>query len=122
MYFCIISRFPKLLSKISCDEQELREKIDRAIRNTNGVRPCLNTPQTAFESIVQQEISRLNKPIRECVDLVVNLLLDAVRACTQSVSCWNNLSIDSYVECNLKKSVRYKKMYFFSDGTLPKNP
>lgn len=78
--------FPQLLSEITCDKEELRVKIDRAIRNINGIRPCLNTPHMAFESIVREEIGRLEEPITTCVSLVGDLLREAVRVCTHRVS------------------------------------
>lgn len=82
--------FPRRLSEINCDKEELREKINLAVRNINGIRPFLNTPHMAFESIVREEISRLNEPIRKCVDLVVKILLEVVRVCTQRVSFLNS--------------------------------
>lgn len=91
--------FPNHLLEITCDSEEIRGKIDRAIRNINGIRACLNTPQMAFESIVKEEILRLKEPIKACVDSVVDLLLEVVRLCTERVSFYRN--------CCLKNRIKF---------------
>lgn len=74
------------LLQVSCDEEELRVKIDTAIRNSNGVRANLYTSHMAFESILNDEISKFEGPCCTCVDMVVKELSEAVRLCIRQVS------------------------------------
>lgn len=110
--FSIFCSFPNQLLELSCDNEDIREKIDRAIRNINGIRACLNTPHMAFESIVKEEISRLEKPIKACVNLVVELLLEVVRLCTGRVSYYRYDSLKNRILFDI----------CISDRALSKNP
>lgn len=80
------SSYPNDIANIEWDEIELRAKIDKAIENLTGIRATPFTPHMAFENIVKEEIKRLEEPILACIDAVVELLLEAVRRCTKSVS------------------------------------
>jgi len=76
-----MERFPYELAKVELDEEELRMEIAFAIKNINGIRVGLCTPEEAFEAIVKKLISGLAPPCEVAVDLVVA----EVRTITQNV-------------------------------------
>lgn len=78
--------FPKDISEITCNEDELRVAINYGVRNLYGVRSYTFTPHMMFETIVKDEITRLEKPIRICVEAVLELLSVAIRTCILRVS------------------------------------
>ena len=76
-----MERFPYELAKVELDEEELRMEIAFAIKNINGIRVGLFTPEEAFEAIVKKLISGLAPPCAVAVELVVA----EVRNITQNV-------------------------------------
>uniref|UniRef100_A0A1I7Y2L6 GED domain-containing protein n=1 Tax=Steinernema glaseri TaxID=37863 RepID=A0A1I7Y2L6_9BILA len=64
---------------MTVDEKELRREIQFAIRNAQGIRGAIFTPNDAFEIIVKKQIGRLREPALKCVDLVINEVASAVR-------------------------------------------
>lgn len=51
------------------------EEIRTAICNANGTRPALFVPEISFDLLVKRQISRLEQPGLQCVDLVFDELL-----------------------------------------------
>jgi dynamin GTPase len=76
---------------MSCDEKELRREISFAIRNTQGIRIGLFTPDMAFEAITKKQISYLKEPVLKCVDLVVFELSNVVRMCAEKMNRYPRL-------------------------------
>lgn len=54
------------------------EEIRTAICNANGTRPALFVPEISFDLLVKRQISRLEQPGLQCVDLVFDELLRSV--------------------------------------------
>lgn len=79
---------PQNISQITHDKNEMRREINFAIRNIFGTRVIMFTPYMVFEAIVGAQISKLQAPILECVNMVTEELTTAVRTCTQHVSIW----------------------------------
>ena len=75
------------------DEKEMRREISYAIRNIQGVRVGLFTPDKAFEEITRRQIVRLKTPALKCVDLVVGELSTVVRKCSDRVRFWSILEL-----------------------------
>ncbi|KAI5091043.1 dynamin-2 [Silurus meridionalis] len=76
-------RFPFELNKIVFDEKELRREISHAIKNIHGVRQSvLFSPDPAFKVIVKKQIIKLKKPCLQCIDLVIQELINTVRQCS----------------------------------------
>lgn len=55
--------------------------IRTAIRNSAGPSPSLFVPEAAFEQLVRSQITRLETPAKQCVDLVFEELLRIVEYC-----------------------------------------
>ncbi|KAK0403732.1 hypothetical protein QR680_017093 [Steinernema hermaphroditum] len=79
-------RFPFEIVKMTVDEKELRREIQFAIRNAQGIRGAIFTPNEAFEIIVKKQIGRLREPALKCVDLVINEVASAVREAAECAS------------------------------------
>lgn len=84
--FWIHFSFPKDLTKLTYDEENMRARIKMGILNSHGIRGHFYTPHMTFETFIIEEISRLEDPIRKCVESVVELLSEAVHTCTKRVS------------------------------------
>ncbi|CEF63342.1 Dynamin [Strongyloides ratti] len=84
-------RFPFEIIKMNIDEKEMRREIQYAIRNIQGIRGGLFTPDKAFEAIVKKQIERLKEPSMKCVDLVVSELSTVVRQCSETVTRYPKL-------------------------------
>uniref|UniRef100_A0A8C1TVG9 dynamin GTPase n=1 Tax=Cyprinus carpio TaxID=7962 RepID=A0A8C1TVG9_CYPCA len=78
-------RFPFELVKMEFDEKELRREISYAIKNIQGSRTGLFTPDMAFEAIVKKQLIKLKEPCLKCIDLVIQELINTVRQCTLKV-------------------------------------
>eukprot|EP00040_Diaphanoeca_grandis_P022222 m.118917 g.118917 ORF g.118917 m.118917 type:complete len:824 (-) comp28710_c2_seq1:149-2620(-) len=65
-----LERFPFELAKVELDETELRTEIAFAIKNINGIRVGLFTPEEAFETIVKKLIAGLKPPCQACIEMV----------------------------------------------------
>lgn len=78
-------RFPFELVKYEKDEKELRKEIAFTIRNIQGVRVGLFTPDMAFEYITKNQIEKLTNPAIKCVDMVCNELLGIVKATAEGM-------------------------------------
>lgn len=92
----------------------MRREINFAIRNIFGTRVIMFTPYMVFEAIVRTQISKLQAPILECVNMVTEELTTAVRTCTQHVSIW--LYRDFFFSIN----AMFKLFVYFEDIKLPK--
>ncbi|GAB5036089.1 dynamin like protein [Nannochloropsis oceanica] len=57
------------------------EEIRTAICNANGTRPALFVPEISFDLLVKRQISRLEQPGLQCVDLVFDELLRMAAQC-----------------------------------------
>ncbi|TKR80265.1 hypothetical protein L596_014365 [Steinernema carpocapsae] len=79
-------RFPFEIVKMTVDEKELRREIQFAIRNAQGIRGSIFTPNEAFEIIVKKQIGRLREPALKCVDLVINEVACSVREAAECAS------------------------------------
>lgn len=77
---------PKEIAKMQFNEVEFRRKIKFAIENLYGMDSMVYPPFKAFEAIVRERILLLEEPVMTCLDLVIEELLKAVRACTRRVS------------------------------------
>ncbi|XP_078459410.1 dynamin-1-like isoform X6 [Lampetra planeri] len=88
-------RFPFELVKMEFDEKELRREISYAIRNINGIRTGLFTPDLAFEAIVKKQIQKLKEPCLKCVDLVVGELTTVIRKCSEKLGSYPRLRDDT---------------------------
>ncbi|OQV14233.1 Dynamin-1 [Hypsibius exemplaris] len=84
-------RFPFEIVKMEIDEKEMRREIAYAIRNIQGIRVGLFTPDKAFEEITRRQIVRLKAPALKCVDLVVGELSNVVRKCSERVGRYPRL-------------------------------
>ena len=68
------------------DEKDLRKEISYTIRNIQGVRVGMFTPDMAFDVITKKQISNLESPAIKCVDMVASELLTIIKGCADSVS------------------------------------
>ncbi|XP_075943553.1 dynamin 3a isoform X1 [Anarhichas minor] len=84
-------RFPYELVKLESDERKLRREINYAIRNIHGVRTGLFTPDMAFEAIVKKQISMLQEPCVQFVDMVSQELITTVYQCINELSSFPKL-------------------------------
>ncbi|KAK9519243.1 hypothetical protein VZT92_021984 [Zoarces viviparus] len=84
-------RFPSELVKLESDERTLRREINYAIRNIHGVRTGLFTPDMAFEAIVKKQISMLQEPCVQFVDMVSQELVTTVYQCINELSSFPKL-------------------------------
>jgi len=98
-------RFPSEIAKIQFDKKELRREISYAIRNIQGIRVGLFTPDLAFETIVKDQISRLKEPSLQCIDLVLDVFTDCIDLCIGNVCFFINsfLSILFNASCSCYK-------------------
>lgn len=88
---------PGEIAEIQLNKRALRRKIMLAIENLYGIDSMVYAPFKAFEAIVREQILLLKKPVLACVELVIEELSKAVRACTRKVSAINLLNgISSY--------------------------
>ncbi|VUZ50010.1 unnamed protein product, partial [Hymenolepis diminuta] len=85
-------RFPLDLFEIQIDEKALRREIAYAIRNVQGIRGGLFTPDQAFDVIVRDRIGRLLSPTLACVDRVVTKLSGIVHSCLEQMSSYPRLA------------------------------
>lgn len=76
----------KEIEKIKFEEKKTLEEIDRTIRNINGIRCGLYSPQMAFEKFTEKQIEKMKAPIALIINLVIEDLTKAVRKCVQKVS------------------------------------
>uniref|UniRef100_A0A8C1TYL4 dynamin GTPase n=1 Tax=Cyprinus carpio TaxID=7962 RepID=A0A8C1TYL4_CYPCA len=81
-------RFPFELVKMEFDEKELRREISYAIKNIQGSRTGLFTPDMAFEAIVKKQLIKLKEPCLKCIDLVIQELINTVRQCTLKLNSY----------------------------------
>lgn len=77
-----MERFPYELAKVELDEAELRTEIAYAIKNINGIRVGLFTPEEAFEAIVKKLIEGLKPPC----DIACELVTSELRTITHDLS------------------------------------
>ncbi|XP_029285121.1 dynamin 3a isoform X2 [Cottoperca gobio] len=84
-------RFPYELVKIELDEKKLRREINYAIRNIHGIRTGLFTPDKAFEAIVKKQISSLEGPCIQFVDMVSQELITTLYQCINKLSSFPKL-------------------------------
>ncbi|VDO08198.1 unnamed protein product [Rodentolepis nana] len=74
------------------DEKALRREIAYAIRNVQGIRGGLFTPDQAFDVIVRDRIGRLLPPTLTCIDQVVSKLSGIVHSCLEQMSSYPRLA------------------------------
>ncbi|KAL5965814.1 Dynamin-1 [Taenia solium] len=97
-------RFPLDLIEIQIDEKALRREIAYAIRNVQGIRGGLFTPDQAFDVIVRDRIGRLLAPSLSCVDRVVTKLSAIVHSCLGQMSSYPLLADE--VERTINQRIR----------------
>jgi len=68
--YILYDLFNKSVDEIDPFKSLTDERIRVAIRNANGIDPCLFLPESAFENLVRQQILRLKQPCLECAFLV----------------------------------------------------
>lgn len=56
-------RFPRKVSEMVLDSEEMRRKINFAVSNITGFRAAMFVPYMVFEGIVKKEIERLKQPV-----------------------------------------------------------
>ncbi|TNM87476.1 hypothetical protein fugu_005697 [Takifugu bimaculatus] len=84
-------RFPYELIKMEPDEKKLRQEINYAIRNINGIRTSLFTPDMAFETIVKKQIIKLKAPCIKLIDMVTEELITTLYQCISKLSSFPKL-------------------------------
>lgn len=97
-------RFPLDLIEIQIDEKALRREIAYAIRNVQGIRGGLFTPDQAFDVIVRDRIGRLLAPSLSCVDRVVTKLSAIVHTCLGQMNSYPLLADE--VERTINQRIR----------------
>ncbi|EUB56583.1 Dynamin-3 [Echinococcus granulosus] len=97
-------RFPLDLIEIQIDEKALRREIAYAIRNVQGIRGGLFTPDQAFDVIVRERIGRLLAPSLSCVDRVVTKLSAIVHTCLGQMNSYPLLADE--VERTINQRIR----------------
>uniref|UniRef100_A0A5K3F379 Dynamin-type G domain-containing protein n=1 Tax=Mesocestoides corti TaxID=53468 RepID=A0A5K3F379_MESCO len=95
-------RFPLDLIEIQFDEKALRREIAYAIRNVQGIRGGLFTPDQAFDVIVRERIGRLLAPSLACVDQVVTKLSSIVHGCLGQMASYPLLADEVERTINLR--------------------
>ena len=68
--FIFTQIFARSLTSIGAFDSLTDEEIRTTIRNANGTRPALFVPEISFDILVRRQISRLEEPGVQCVDLV----------------------------------------------------
>lgn len=63
----------------------MRKEIAFTIRNIQGVRVGLFTPDMAFEAITKNQIDKLLSPALKCVDLVSNEVMAIIKSTAEGV-------------------------------------
>ena len=76
---------PNYFLQFEKDEKDLRKEISYTIRNIQGVRVGLFTPDMAFDIITKNQISNLESPAIKCVDMVSGELLTIIKDCAEAV-------------------------------------
>ena len=71
-------RFPYEMAKVQPDEKQLGVEIGFAIKNANGIRVGLFTPDEAFSSISKRIISKLLPACQKCADMVIHEIVTIV--------------------------------------------
>lgn len=71
----------------------MHDKIRKAIDHLFGVRCHMYSSQMAFEYIVKREIVLLEDPLGECVDSVIQILLDGIQRCSEDVRIFDLIFI-----------------------------
>ena len=61
------------------------QDIQVAMANSNGVRHPLFIPESSFDLLVKKQISRLEQPGLQCVDLVYDEMIRMVSECSPSL-------------------------------------
>lgn len=77
---------PNDISKVHLNEDKSILEINYAIKNLYGIEINLYTPFKAFQVMVRKQITLLEDPIINSIDLVIEELSKAVQICTQRVS------------------------------------
>ena len=72
-------RFPFELVRMTVDERTLRREIGVAIKNINGIRVGMFTPDMAFEAVAKRLIEKLLGPCLKCVEMTVLELNEVVQ-------------------------------------------
>ena len=88
--------FSQEISEINFDDSAISKEIHFAIRNAYGYLPGEFEPYNVFECFVRKQIDQLEGPIRECIDLVVEELISAVRKSTEQVSNFSLFLLINY--------------------------
>lgn len=87
-----LERFPFELAKVELDETELRTEIAFAIKNINGIRVGLFTPEEAFETIVKKLISGLKPPCQTCIEMVTEEVRKITMTCGEKLMAYPRLA------------------------------
>lgn len=66
--------FSRCLSRINPTDGMTMNDIRTAIRNATGPRAALFIPETSFELLVKRQVSRLDEPSMQCIELVYDEL------------------------------------------------
>ncbi len=66
--------FRKEINAIDPFDALMDDDVRTAIRNTNGLKPSLFIPESAFEVLIKQQINRLTNPSLSCVKRVYDEL------------------------------------------------
>lgn len=74
------------MSKIKWNKEDMFQKIICVYKNLHGYRTYSDTPHMALEILVKNVITQFGVPILQCVDLVIEILFEAVSACAEHVS------------------------------------
>jgi hypothetical protein len=73
--------FGKLLWSMDPFEGLDDDEIRTAIANANGTRPSLFVPEISFDLLVKKQISRLEAPGSQCVDMILDEMLRFAYQC-----------------------------------------
>lgn len=83
--------FPFEVAKIELDEADLRSRIAFAIRNVNGTRAGLFTPEVAFESICKSLLSNLEPPCLKACEMTAEELHKIITGKAETMSQYPRL-------------------------------
>lgn len=107
--FCIFHNvFAESLLTVSPFDSLDDDEIRTTIRNVNGTRPSLFVPEMSFDILVRRQISRLEQPGIQCVDLIYKDLQRIAAQCEpMELSRYPNLreKIIEVVQTLLTRSV-----------------
>lgn len=78
-------RFPFEMAKVQLDEKQLEREIGFAIKNANGIRVGLFSPDEAFGSISKRMIQKLLPACQKCCDMVIQEVATIIDAVCQKV-------------------------------------